>query len=261
MPAEGGTKAARWALFCDELDIVIRCPMEVRSVQRSFGLQVTEVGGWTDGSRSAIPSPSAPERIAVTGIWMSEHAEDDITGVEENIVRLTQKSPNLGRRPLVSFQWAHINMDPAQLSMCDIAYEHGCWPVGKQLIRSFTATIEVQKAQERLARMTERFERETRYVTLSAGETFEMVAWETYGDPDQGELLRRINTHLDVAGEQAGDVIKVLDPDHSDVLSFSPDLRSPAFVGESSGYIQRIAASRWGRRGKSVAQHEAELGL
>jgi hypothetical protein len=144
MPAHGGTKAARWALFCSELDITIRCPMEIRSVQRSFGLQVNSVGGYTDGSRSAIPAPSEPERIAVTGIWMSEHAEDDLTIVEEDLVRLTQKSPNLGRRPLVAFQWAHVNMDPAQLSTCDITYEHGCWPIGNQLIRAFTATIEVR---------------------------------------------------------------------------------------------------------------------
>jgi hypothetical protein len=249
-------------LVCEELGLDVPCPMEVRSVSLVGGLQITTVGGWTDGAKSAIPAPSDPQRIAVTGQWHSEHAGDDLRPMLKDLLSLRDKSTNVGRRPLVYFRWAHLTMGPAYLSQCDVTFEHGVWPSGDQPIRAFTATIEVTKARDRELPSSKRFERETRHITLAKGETLENVAWREYQDPDLGELLRRKNARvIDLAGEKAGDVIALPDPGSTEVLEFTPDLRSPALLGDVAGFLQRVAESRFGRRSLSLAEHEEELGL
>lgn len=260
MPLQNRNQLGALVLSAPELGIEIRTPGEVRTIRESSGLQVGATSAGTDGESSSIPEPSDAYSLSLQVTWAAETPLDDVRQIHDDLLRMATKQPRLGRRPLLLCSWLGYSME-CWLSNYEPEWPHGVFQTTGNP-RALVATIGVVRARQRSLETTsaDALEPQTRWVTIGEGETFESVAYAHLGDPTLGVLLRRINPHVRLGGEQAGDTIRVLERSHSEMQQPIAPV-SPPFVGSYAKAFQAFAEARLTAQGPSLAELEAELGL
>jgi hypothetical protein len=261
MPVQNPRQEGGFTIAAQELGIEVRSPGEVRVIRETTGLQVSSTSAGTDGESSALPEPSDAYAVTFQCVWAAESPDDDVREIHDNFIRMASKQPRLGRRPLIMVAWLGYSME-GWLSAYEPEWPHGTFQTTPFNPIALSATITVTRARQRFLETTgdTSLEPQTRLVTLGEGETFESVAYDHLGDPMLGVLLRRINPHVRLGGEQAGDTVRVLERSHSEMqASLAPV--SPPFIGNYRPVLQALAEARLTASGPSLAELEAELGL
>ncbi|MGE0229461.1 MAG: hypothetical protein AB7U23_13240 [Dehalococcoidia bacterium] len=261
MPVQNPNQLGGFTLSAPEMGIEVRSPGEVRGVRETTGLQVSSTSAGTDGESSALPEPSDAYGWTFQVTWAAESPLDDLRTIHDDMLRMSTKQPRLGRRPLVLITWMDYALE-GWLSAYEPVWPHGVFQIGPGNPRVLEATLTVSRARPRSLEATSSnaLEPQTRWVTIGEGETFESVAYQHLGDPMLGVLLRRINPHIRLGGEQAGDIIRVLERTHSEMQRpIAPE--SPPFVGNYAQSLQAFAEERLSAMGPSLAELESELGL
>lgn len=249
---------AAWELISDEIGLKVTAPYEIRQVAIDEGVRTTTFGGLTDASLNSAPVPNEPRALSVGCEFRAEHFGVDITPIHLDLVRMQNFDARLGRRPLVRLRWKHIEVE-GWLSAASVNFIDGSFQ-GTGFPRAFTVAITVSQAGPRELERTSRFNRETKQRRIGHGETFESLAQEEYGDPDDGILVRRYNPQVSLDGEQPGDVIRLLDSSHPKMRDTREPV-SPALGGDVSVVLQRFAERRLGVSGPGFLALETELGL
>lgn len=136
--------------------------------------------------------------------------QKDVGAELATLRRLEAVDPALGRAPRVIFEWGelHTIRGFATVKIRTTSYWRATGrprEVMADLSITQAAPIDVEETGAT---------GETLYRVLGEGETFELAAASIYANPLKGELLRRVNPDLATRREQAGDLIKILEPDH-----------------------------------------------
>lgn len=226
--ATGVGQHGRWTLDASEIGLSVRSPYDEQSVRRQIGVSTEAFGGMHRGQELSRSSPNAPEKLSVASEFRAETSDEDLTIIERDLIRMTEVDTELRRRPLLSFTWGHITISPARLDSLSLEWVDGVHD-NTGLPRALMVSLTVARAGGLVLERTSRFDRETSYHTLGAGETFEWLAWKRTGDPAKGEVYRRTNPDISVYGEAAGDVVRLLDASHS-AMRQGLGMRSPFLV-------------------------------
>lgn len=245
MAVTRGALAGRWVLSSEEIRASVRAPLEVRRVSVDHGPRTSAFGGVLDSAESVAPRTAAPKTVAVAAEWRADGVLDDLRAVEEQLHRLAARDERLGRPPLVTLRWGHVQVI-GYLSGLRISWVDGVFPVHPHLPRAMIVSLSVAAARPRELQQSARFQSETTTVRVGAGATFEGLAWEHYHDPTLGSILARHNPQVPLDGPQDGDLVRVFDPDHA-VLSEDPGPVSPALGGGVDRLLEAIARARMGR--------------
>ena len=252
-----------WRIESGEAGIDIQCPYEARTSTVTFGLKNTITSATMSNAGSPFPVVSAPRRVNVTGTF---HAEDNADSSLEPTVwdfeRLATVDPGLRRRPLVELTvGSHVAIE-GWLNDLTITWGEGSFDAPPFLPRSFTVQFSVVEASPLVVENSnaQGMEPSTRYLRLSAGETFESLAMDHYGDPYLGVRLRASNRQIDPTGERGGDVVMVYERRHSEILK-TIEPQSAPFYGHYHTHLQAVGQDRAQRTGMSIDAVRAVLEL
>lgn len=250
-----------WVLSAPELGIAIQCPYtDLDSVEVDLGPQVREGGGFQDEEESAGPTPRKAQRMSLSGEFVARYATIDLTPVRDLLIILSSFAPELARPPLVTLTYGAEQVR-GYFSKLSYKWPEGLWQ-GTRLHRKLVVDVEVVATRPAVLERVNpsRLERSTSEVSLRAGQTFESLALDHLGDPDDGIILRRLNPQIPATGEGPEDVVLVPTPGHSS-LDQSREPVAPALRAGFRDHVQAIAEGLEQATGKTLAQLEAELGL
>lgn len=259
MPVGRGVNAGRFLLTSFEVALPVRAPHEVRRVSVDEGLRSTTFGGVNDTEFNTARIAGDPQRLSMSAEWRASGSLDDIRGDHNRLRQLSRHNPALGRPPIVRLSWAHLEIE-GYVTELRVIYLDGVFLTPPHLPRAFRAELTVSRVRPRSVARSQRFIAETTFRTISAGETLESVAFDAYGDPDLGNVLRRHNPQLSLDGEVDGDTVRILDTDDPR-LRDTPEPVSPALGGNVDALLQQFADERLGRNGPGITALEEELGL
>lgn len=188
---------------------------------------VLDLAGYTDGvddSASPVlagsgPTPGTDASVAFVGVgprrvrfrtrFVGEYNGDSLASTLERLRALRTVNPVLGRAPRVQFSWGLVRIAGLAES-ADIRIV-GLWPNGT--VREIAAEIAIVASSPIAVQTVDPSAGETLYTPLREGETFESLGQRLWGDPLRGDLIRRENPEL-AAGEEAGDLVRVLEREH-----------------------------------------------
>ncbi|MGB0684936.1 MAG: hypothetical protein ACPGQD_01910 [Planctomycetota bacterium] len=280
--------ASAWGLTSVETGdlIAIRSPGE-NPIRIMFSGPVQGRGNLTDTKAGAVPGPPGITMVSSSAKFVAEHNGDDLRPLFRDLIKLITPVPRLGRRPLVTADWADTFAVEGWVERLSFSWPDGAFEVGPNDVteipivrdvanlfsslgggiptgfpRSFRVDWTLKEAQDRAFEVTgaPRLQ-QTKHIRIGSGETFESVAWDHLRDPMKGILLRPLNPQVAVRGERPGDVIKVLDRTH-------PAMREPVapraamFQGPAwRTRLQEIAEDRLSQGSVRFEDLEVELGL
>lgn len=179
-------------------------------VSEHMPTSVRSIAGMGDSSVGTTPGANGADSWSISAKFVAGHAFIDIKFFVDQLRKLRTFDVNLGRIPLVRFEYAGIN-ELVWISNLDVQYG-GHFRVSG-FPKTLTAEITLTKAKERLLDSARRGkERSTFYHTLRAGETFEFLAVRYLGRPHLSPLIRRTNPGVN---EVEGQAVKILPRTHS----------------------------------------------
>lgn len=227
-------------------------------VQRNVGSKIEESGGYSVQSPIIQWLGGILETITLRARVFSHHSEDNSAQEKlDAFESLSVQDRNLGRPPIVSFFWGLMVPDgfPCLIeSIGGIEYDKLRDDASlrgaslditlKRFTQPFLEQLSVEEDQERTP---------TRIV--KHGETYEMIAYQEYGDPMFGVLLRRMNTRSyfdpnapsSIADLKSGDRIKIFpkkDLIHASIRPQSHILR----LGKHSAAARNTIFRKRGRK-------------
>lgn len=186
---------------------------------------VRSTAGMGDGSVGTTPGANGVDSWNISAKFAAAHAFADIKFYVDQLKKLRTFDINLGRIPLVRFEYAGIN-ELVWISNLDVQcgghFRVSGFP------KTLTAEITLTKAKERLLDSARRGqERSTFYHKLRAGETFEFLALRYLGSPHLSPLIRRTNPGV---VEAEGQAVKILPRTHSKMRG-EVSMAAPCFGG------------------------------
>lgn len=213
-----------------------------QDIERAFPIEPIATGGF-GAEKGTAPGARGPLPITFTSTW---HARDNLDfgleQIEQNLIRFTEKVPELGRPPLLLFQWSHIAAK-VWLTSCSPKWEAGTHITGAK--RRLTVTLTLTVAVERPIDETRQGDKpSTIYHVLRAGETAEHLALWHLGDPGRGPLIRRDPANVGLTWEP-GDRVRIL-PRHNPDMMGEVKPAAPCFGPGWEIVLDRIAAERAG---------------
>lgn len=187
----------------------------------------------------------------------------DLRKIKEDILRLKQVDPTLGRAPRVSLLWGDdvITGFVTALPMRTIGY----WATGEPRDIEFTITV-TEAPETSIEGVSGANGGETLHLALSAGETFEALGRRYLRDPLRGDLIRGINPAVSRRRESAGTRVKVFERSHP-AMREAVVPRAPCFAQLRDGsrpwapLLAELAAARATRSGKPYRLLPEMLGL
>lgn len=193
------------------------------------------------------------QSMTVEGVLYASSILTDLRKIKEDLLRLKQVDPTLGRAPRVSLLWGDdvVTGFVTSLPMTTVGY----WVTGEP--REIAFAITVTEAPETSIEGVSGGGGETLHLTLSAGETFESLARRYLRDPLRGDLIRSINPKVSRQRETVGTRVKIYEREH-------PAMRAPVVPGAPcfaqlrdgtrpwSTLINDIAADRASGAGKPL---------
>jgi hypothetical protein len=236
-------RLATWRLSSAELGVSVRAPQELRQLAVDLGTDSYTVGAAQDAEKSAQRIASNPRSVRVTAEWRADDSSQDIRPHKRDLEKLHNHDPDLGRPPRVTFEWGSVERLTGIITSMEITWVDGLFATPPYYPRAFVVDFMVQRQLSRQFEFGTRFARETTNRTVGDGEDFEDLAWDRYGDPYLGILLRRTNPGVSQFGLQRGDTVRLLDADHPDMLE-SVEPTSPALLGDVEGILQSMAEER-----------------
>jgi len=185
--------------------IVVTSQTSLDDLRFAFPLEIQTTSGFGAASKGTTPSARGPRTVSFTSTWKALHNIMDVRPIADALDELGTFIPELGRPPIVLFQWAGYSRQ-CYLSV-DIAWERGTYITG--LPKGFTATITLTEAVDRpLDTARHGTEPSTTYHVLQPGETFEHLAWLYLGDPGRGPQIRATNP--EIVEEAPGLTVRIL---------------------------------------------------
>lgn len=215
------------------------------NIVTSSGFQVFEP--------ATTPVSREPDAWDIVHLYAAEDRTQDLRIVERVLVAYQSVARELRRQPLLRLRYADTN-ERVWLASVETDYPHGMFS-GSDVPVALRVSMRLVRANIRSLRERPKRPRETTYRVLRAGETFEDVALEFYGDPEMGVALRRINA--DILEEYPGARIKILDRDHPRVQeSTAPS--APCFIERRAELVNAAVARKASRGSPSWDALEAE---
>ncbi len=249
-----------WGLFSAEADANVRSPKEVTGVRVNYGPQQTIERTLTDIEGSVVPTANNPTSVSLSAVWHADSNIDDVSGIANALSLMAQKDPKLRRRPLCKFDFGPLAME-CWVTNLELSFPHGQFPWPPYYFRALQANITLTKAQPRAFEETGKPKAQATSIRrLGAHDSFELQAWIKYSDPQLAVLVRRYNPNVGLDGERRGDVIRLYERDHPDMVGATAPI-SAAFVGDFAQTLQARAESRIGVDGPGLTELEEELGL
>lgn len=249
---------ATWALSSeDDVFSLAGITLEGDGPPESFRqvdvVNVVPASGFQVHEPVTMPISSEASSWDLTHLYVSDNRTQDLRIVERILRQYRTVQRELRRQPILRLQYGDLN-ERVWLVSLETEYPHGTWP-GSDIPIALRISARFTRANLRRLRERPRRPRETTYRVLRAGETFEDLALEYYGDPEMGVVLRRINP--DLLEEYPGARVKVLDRDHPKVRE-STAPAGPAFMQRRSELVNAIVAAKAERGAPSWAALEAE---
>lgn len=197
-----------------EIGESLRFPYEQRESSIDLGPETVEYGGWADGEGSSSAGSNSPKKLSLKLQVDAQYASQDLTELIQTIERFNTRVVDLGRKPLITLSVGTQEVT-GHFARLVITQRNGLWPNGSP--RSVEIDVEVARAKQVSAERWQpsRQEPETRYVALSAGDTYETVSALVYGHPRLADLLRRINPELSMFGERVNDEVRAFEAEHT----------------------------------------------
>lgn len=167
----------------------------------------------------------------------SKHNLDDIRKTRDQLKRLRQRDPTLGRGPRVSVAWGddEVTGFVTSLRMRVLSL----WVTG--LPREIHFELEITGAPDVQADASGIGE--TQIVRLVGGETFETLGQRYLGSALRGELIRRINPTIAGRREIAGDRVKVFEREHP-AMRGEVVPQAPSFLGAWESVVDDLGVAR-----------------
>lgn len=165
---------------------------------------------------------------------------DDLRPRRRLLERLRERDPALGRAPLVALTWGDQEFRGFVSEL--VIQESGRWAAtGLPKAIAFELELrEVPMLGPDAGRVSTGF---TTYVTLGSGETLESIAGRLYRNPLRGELIRRVNPELATRDEQAGDRVRVPEPEAA-VVRGAVEPQSAGLLGDWRTVLDDLATTR-----------------
>lgn len=213
-----------------------------QDLERAFPIEPVVTGGF-GAEKGTAPGARGPRTITFTSAFNArDNLDFGLEQIEQNLIRFTEKVPELGRPPLLLFQWSHI-AEKVWLTGCSPKWEGGTHITGAKRRLSVTLTLTV--AVERPIDETRQGDKpSTFYHVLRAGETAEHLALWYLGDPGRGPLIRRDPANVGLPWEP-GDRVRIL-PRHNPDMMGEVKPAAPCFGDGWETVLDRIAAERVG---------------
>lgn len=212
------------------------------------GLETDQAPVVTDTTTAGSDEPSLQWVSGGSRVWRfrnrfrSKHNLDDIRGKRDDLERLRQRDPNLGRAPRVSVAWGDRELTGFVTSLR--TRDVGLWVTG--LPKELQFEIEITSAPDVTGSGSSG---ETQYLHLAAGESFETLGRRYLGSALRGERIRRINPALAGRPERAGDRVKVLEREHPAMRGAVLPLGVPFLDPDRTGWWQPIVDALGASRG------------
>lgn len=208
----------------------------------SIPVEALASGGF-GAEKGTSPGARGPRTITFSSVFSALHNLDNsVTKTEAKLVQFTQKIPELGRPPLLLFQWASL-ASKVWLTGCSPKMEGGTFITG--LPKRMTVAIALTVAVERPIDETRQGDKpSTFYHVLRAGETAEHLALWYLGDPGRGPLIRRDPANVALTWAE-GDRVRIL-PRHNPDMMGEVRPAAPCFGAGWEAALDRIAAERAG---------------
>lgn len=203
----------------DEREVVGQTRPEGWTVRRKVDL--ARVDAVNDYDPLRAPTGGEVEAVTFQARFVSGNdyitggAWTDLTPIQKRLEGWLKRADSLGRVPLLRHTYGANEFD-VWLTGLSTSYPSGHWPATDNPVE-IAFSIELTPAGSHdldIIDPTEP-ERETVYHTLSQGETPELLGLLLHGDPLAGVLVRQ--TNREVVWFEPGDVVKVLDPNHSEM--------------------------------------------
>lgn len=188
--------------------------------------------------------------FSFTAPYVAEDRTKNLNDIIQVVRYLNSKHPSLSRKPILKFREYD---EPEVVCLLDsVQISKGVrFPNGRLAKVEFTFSFSVYEPRPKDTYDATTLEKSTSYHRLVAGETYESLALDYYGDPELGHAIRQTNAKVE---EEAGDQVKILPREHSFVKA-NKGLTSPVFLDDDwTDELERICLDRE-NRGDSYQTH------
>lgn len=237
----GDAKDHSWELEAADWDVQNKLELYIPGqgipdrFEAADAVSVVTSGGWLTFDPSTTPTTKEAPGWNLEQTWVAPDRTVDLKPLCVALELLTRRHVDLGRPPKMRLRYLHVDED-VWVNTCTWTTPHATFPGTSNPI-AVKASLQLVRAHEHTLTEAPLFPRETSWRTLGAGETFEDVALEKYGDPAYGVLLRRINPEL--LEEYPGAKVKLLELDHPDMQG-SLDPIAPCFLEDRADILQEM---------------------
>lgn len=208
--------------------------------------QIAVSSGFLTMDPGTMPTSGDPVGYELEHLYASQDREHDLSPVVHALKAWRSPHARLnGQLPRLRLSYGPIKSERVWLASAQYEFPHGMWPGTERpvavLIRLTLTIARSKRLRERPIRPPE-----TKWHTLTHGETFEDLALAHYGDISVAPLIRRTNPAL--YEEYPGARVKLLDADHPDMQEPSTPV-APCFAEDFHGTVSDIAAAHLERSG------------
>jgi len=251
--SSGDNRTWRIVSLDPEIGILLTSPTPLAdgtSRDLSPSVNVETPAGAAGPQAQWVSGPTGAVRVSAT--WAAVDTSVDLSGTLASLERLTARDPVLGRAPRVRLEDGPSVVEGFVVSL---RLTLARWAVAGTL-RLIVAELEIVPAARVIVETEQPALRETTWVEIPEGGTWEHLAARLLGDPLRGTLIADLNPREAVYGLQGGDRVRVFEAEHPAMRKRVAPV-APCFVGDSwRAALQALAEDRGTvTRGMEYARH------